>query len=200
MTAEELAARLQAEGFDYLSTSQCLEFINDAYLVDICEVADWPFLEATTTGSAPVTISDLRSIEFVVDTTQGVKLRPLDRRHITDRSYNIEEAGTPLYYYLTGETRINVFPVTANTLSVRYYKTPTKLSGSNSPLLPERFHSLIVDAAAARAYENSDDFELRQSKEASFQARLAKMEEALLDVYRDGPSQFIAVTDPYALS
>jgi len=200
MTGEEMVSRMQAEGFDYLTTGQCIEFLNDAYLLDICDIQDWPFLEASTSGTAPLTISDLRSIESVSSTTQEVKLRPMDRRNITDRSYNLEEAGTPRYYYLSGETQVKVFPVATDTISVRYYKNPTKLSTSSTPLLPERFHSVIVDGAVARAYENSDDFELRQSKEATFQARLARMEGVLLDVYRDGPSQFIQVTDPFALS
>ncbi|HEU5115575.1 MAG TPA: hypothetical protein VFT74_02760 [Isosphaeraceae bacterium] len=199
MTGEELAARLQAEGFDYLTTTQALEFINDAYLVDVCEAADWPFLEATTSGTAPLTISDLRSVEYVLDTSQERKLYPLSRRNITDANYNLAETGTPSCYYLTEGKTVNVYPAsTTDTISVRYYKTPAALSTSTSPLLPERFHSLIIDAAAARAYENSDDYELRQSKEASFQTRLGRMQEALMDVYRDGPFDFIQITDPTA--
>lgn len=200
MTGEELAARFRAEGFDYLTTSQALEFINDAYQVDICDAEDWPFLEAETTGSAPLTISDLRSLKYVGNSVSEVPLRPRDTGDLNSLNWNLQEAGDPRYYYITGGTTIKVFPTSTNSLLVRYYKTPAKLTSSTSPLLPERFHSLIVDGAVARAYENSDDYELAQSKEAKFQTRLGRMREALLGPYLDGPTEFIEVTDPYAMS
>jgi hypothetical protein len=198
VNAEELTAALREEGFEYLSTTKALRYINDAYLLDICEEEDWPFLEATAEGAAPLEISDLRAVESVIDSTQEVELRPLDRRHIVaDVDTNLTTVGTPAYYYLTEGKTVNVYPIsTTDTLKVRYWKVPTELSGTASPLLPTRFHSLIVDGAVARAYENSDDHELRQVKEEVFQARLARMRESLGLPHRDGPDTYVELTDP----
>jgi hypothetical protein len=194
----ELCSGLEQRGFDYLTTPQLEGYVNDAYLVDICEAEDWSFLEATASGAAPLTVSDLRSVEYVIDTTQETKLAPLDRRMLTDDfSATITTTGSPSYYYLDSGTTLRVYPVETDSLLVRYFKTPPRLSGSASPLLPDRFHSLIVDAAAARAYENSDDYELAQNALTNFQSRMQAMREALLDPYRDGPSEYVVVTDGF---
>lgn len=199
MNGEALIAAFQGRGFDYKSSSDSLAFLNDAYLLDICEAEDWAFLEASAEGASPLAISDLRSVEYVTNPTQLTKLVPIDRREVTDYDTDLSTAGTPGFYYLTEGTTINAFPVSAESLYVRYYKTPPALTGSTSPVLPTRFHNLIVDAAVVRGYEDSDDWELARNAEEAFQRRLMVMREALLAVYRDGPSEFIAVTDPDAL-
>jgi hypothetical protein len=200
LTAEELIAEYQGRGFDYHSSSKALGYLNDAYLVDICDAEDWPFLEATFSGTAPLEAADVRSIAYLLDSTEQAKLSPLDPRLLTDSSVDLEEDGTPSYYYVS-EGKIKTFPASATaSLLGRYYKVPPALSGSAVPVLPERFHSLIVDGAVARAYADSDDYELERNAEEAFQRRLQKMREALLDVYRDGPSEFIAVTNPDFMS
>jgi hypothetical protein len=196
LTAEELIAEYQGRGFDYHTSSKALGYINDAYLTDICDAEDWPFLEATATGSAPLEIADVRGIEYVTNTTDQTKLAAMDRRLLTDANYNLEEEGTPSFYYVANGDTIKTFPVSTATLSVAYYKVPERLSGPAVPVLPERWHSLIVDGAVARAYADSDDYELERNAEEAFQKRLQKMREALLDPYRDGPADFIQVTDP----
>lgn len=197
MNLSELTTEFRARGFDYLSTGRAEQYLNDAYLVDICEGEDWPFLQAVKVGAAPLEISDLRTVEMVIDSTQETKLRPLDRRHITDDySTDLSEDGTPSFYYLTGGTTLNVFPeTTTDSFVVRYWKVPARLTSETSPLLPERFHSLVIDAAVARAYEDSDDYELAQNAEAKFQTRLQRMRESLLVQERDGPDTYIQVTD-----
>jgi hypothetical protein len=200
VTFGELTAMFLARGFDYLPTATAEGYLNDAYLVDICEAEDWPFLEATTTGKAPLVVSDLRTIESVIDSTQGTKLSPLDRRHITDDfDTDLTTIGTPAFYYLTAGTTVSVYPAnTTDTLSVRYWRAPPRLTSGDTPLLPTRFHSLIVDGAAARAYEDSDDYELSENAETKFQRRLQKMRDGLLDQGRDGPDDYIQITDPSA--
>jgi hypothetical protein len=201
MNAEELTARFRSQGFDYLSTEECLQYLNDAYLLDICEEEDWPFLEAMIEGEAPLEITDLRAIEYVVDTTQEIELRPIDRRNlVADLNTNILTEGTPSWYYLSAGDKINPYPLAANKLLVHYWKVPAELSGTVTPLLPTRFHSLIVDGAVARAYENSDDYELHNAKVAAFQARLMKMKETLGVPGRDGPESYIEVSSSLDLS
>lgn len=171
-------------------------------MLDICEEEDWDFLEATKEGKAPLEISDLRTIEYVLNVTEESKLAPLKRGRITDEySTNIAESGSPSFYYLTEGDTINVFSAnTADTFLVRYWKVPEELSGTKEPLMPKRWHSLVVDAAVARAYRSSDDWELSNAAKATFEAEFQKMRESLLDYQHDGPEDRIVITDPAALS
>lgn len=196
MNSEELISAFLARGFDYMTNAEALQYLNDSYLVDICGDQDWPFLEATVTGVAPLTLPEFESLEYVIDSTELRKLHPLDRRILTDEHPNISETGVPRFYFLSEVNILNVFPVnTTDSLIARYHKTPTRLTGAVVPLIPERFHSLIIDGAASRAYEGSDDYELSASAQANFQTRLQKMREALIEVNRDGPDDFIQITN-----
>lgn len=201
MTTEELVASLKAQGFDYLSTAECTQFLNDAYLLDICEEEDWFFLEATAEGMPPLAISDLRAIEYVTNTTQNQKLVPLLRARITDDlDPDLTQTGTPSRYYVTEGKNVNVFPVsTTDEIAVRYWKVPQELSGSVVPLVPTRYHSLIVDGARARGYRNSDDWELATAAQANFDTGLEKMRESLGSLQHDAPDDYIVVEDPAAL-
>lgn len=200
MNSEELVASFQAQGFEYLSTAECLQFINDAYLIDICEQEDWPFLEATAEGPSPLEVSDLRTVEYVIDTTQQVKLDPLIKARLTDdHNVDLTEAGSPLYYYVSQGTTIKTFPSSStSTLLVSYWRFPQELSGTAKPVFPKRFHSLIVDAARSRGYENSDDWELAQVSKARFEERFQHMRTSLLSPQHDQADDYIVVTDPYA--
>lgn len=195
MNFSELVAALQSRGFDYLSTSECEGYVNDAYRLDICEAADWEFLSTTATGTSPLEVTDLRSIEYVINSTQERKMKSRDRRFITDFNPDLSAKGNSVYYYVTGGNTINLYPSSEDTMSVRYYKVAPKLTGTDTPLLPERFHTLIVDGAVARAYENSDDYELAQAARNNFLTRLQVAMEALLDPFRDGPNDFISISN-----
>jgi hypothetical protein len=197
---EALRTEFLARGFDYLSSTRADGYLNDAYLLDICEEEDWPFLEATATGAAPLTLSDLRAIEYVTDLTQPRKLDPLKRARIADDwSTDLTQTGSPSLYYVTKGTTVNVFPVAADEIEVLYWKVPTALTGTANPLLPDRFHSLIVDGAVARAYEDSDDYELAQAASSRFEARLERMRTSLGMSQHDAPDDYIVVEDPAAL-
>lgn len=201
MNLEALRTEFLARGFDYLSSTRADNYLNDAYLLDICEEEDWPFLEATEEGTAPLTIADLRTVEYVVNTTQTTKLTPMKEARLTDEfSPDLTTPGTPNLYYITAGTTVNVYPVsTTDEISVRYWKVPTRLSGTSTPLLPERFHSLIVDGAVARAYEDSDDYELAQAASTRFLERLEQMRNSLGMPQHDAPDDFVVVEDPAAL-
>lgn len=197
MTLADLRSLLLEQGFDYLSTTEANAYLNDAYLLDICEADDWPFLEAATTGSAPLTISDLRSVDSVIDSTQLTTLLPRERRSITDNyDTDLTTPGTPLFYYLTSGTTVNVYPAnTSDSLTVHYWKAPDSLDDGDSPIFPKRFHSLIVYFARLRAYENSDDFDAEAAAQRYATARLQTMRESLLGQNHDRPSDFVVMVD-----
>lgn len=194
MTLAQLRTELYARGFDYLDATRSNSLLNFAYQIDICEAEDWPFLEATTTGTAPLSITDIRTIESVVNTTSTEKLVPMDRRNITDDwDTNLATVGTATAYYTTSGTSVSVYPAdTASSLSVRYWKVPTTLSAdSDTPILPTRWHPLIVDAAVVRAYEDADEGGMAQNARGAFDQRLQLMRESLLSQNHDQPDDFI---------
>lgn len=199
MTFAQMLIEFKARGFNHLG-SRAEQYLQDGYLRDIAEEEDWFWLEETKEGPAPLTISDLRAVEQVIDVTNVEKLEPLILPRITDeRSVDLTETGTPSVYYITQGTTVNVFPLATNTLQVNYFKVPPELSGEAEPLMPKRWHSLIIDAAVARAYRNSDDYELSSAAKATFEAELQKMRESLLNPQHDAPDDRVVVEDPYAL-
>lgn len=193
----DLRTELAARGFDYLPASRLNQFVNDAYLLDVCGSHDWPFLEASSTGTAPLTIADLQTIESVIDTTGQYKLHPLDRRNITDNNYSVDQEGTPQFYYVTGGDTIRCFPKNnASQIAVRYWKVPDSLAtDTDEPLVPERFRSLIVEAAVRRAYEDDDEWEQAAAAEQRFDIRLRAMAEVLLVQQHDQPDDYIVNRD-----
>ena len=196
MNLADLTTELGARGFDYLTEARRTYFLNQAYLTDICETEEWPFLEATATGNAPLTIADLRVIESVVDENQQIKLTPLTRKAITDLSPDLDQAGNPESYYITSGNTVNTWPNAANSLTVRYHKVPTELSSpTDTPLLPSRWQYLIVEGAVKRAYEDDDEYAAAQAADALFQVRLQAMRDSLLHQQHDRPSSFILQTD-----
>lgn len=199
LSADELVEMFLKRGFDYKSNAEGLQYINDAYLVDICDAEDWPFLEAVAEGPSPVEILSLGHVEEVLNPSQRMKLEPLRRSRITETlDTDLATAGTPNLYYISEGNTVNVYPHSAETLVVRYVMSPEAISEEDVPIIPARFHSLIVDAAVARAYEDSDDYELAENAETKFQRRLEKMREALLYPQHDGPDEFVVITDPEA--
>jgi hypothetical protein len=198
VTFAQMIIEFKARGFNHLG-SRTESYLNDAYLLDICEEEDWPFLEDVAEGPAPLEISDLRTVQYVIDSRAG-KLDPLLRSRITDDwNPDLTQTGTPSLYYVTKGTTINVFPVATNEVVVNYWKVPPELSASAEPLMPKRWHSLIIDGAVARAYANSDDYELAQASRNEFSARLQLMRDSLLHPQHDSSDDYIAVEDPAAL-
>lgn len=150
-------------------------FINQAYH-ELCDQAPWPFLETTSTGAAPLTISDLASVITVTD-TDGVVLDPIQYdplRRIVDGS--LSETGTPGFYYVTGGTVVNAYPVPSASISVRYRKKPTDLSSaSDVPLVPDEYRDIIALGALRRAALDNQAWETANGYRQEWDARLLDM-------------------------
>jgi hypothetical protein len=182
-----LQTELKARGFDYLGQdaaglTRLKRFINEAYLEDIAADEPWDFLVTSTSSTAPLTVSDVDTIISVRNTTSDQQLTIADLGWLEDQHGDLTEAGTPEFAYFSGESTLSVFPAdTSSTIQVRYFKVPTELSSdSDEPLIPSRWQGLIIDAAAIRAYVDSDNFEAAQWLEGRFQRRLAKMRDSEL--------------------
>lgn len=158
-----LQTEVYARGLEYLDDggagqTRVKRWLNDA-LHEIDEAADWPYLTATTTGSAPLTIADLRTVECVTDVGNLNALEPVDRRVLREQFADLTQTGQPLYYFITGGTTINVYPAnTSTTLTVDYWKFGPDLSAdADEPLMPDRFRMAIVHYAAAAGLRDAGD-------------------------------------------
>jgi hypothetical protein len=199
VTFLELQTEFYARGFSYLNEdaagrTRAKAWLNEGYLEDICADEPWDFLRTSTSSVAPLTISDLDTIISVVNTTHDYPLTAAEAGQLDDAYYDLTLTGSPLVYYFTGDTALDVFPAnTTDTIQVRYYKVPTELSADgDTPLVPTRWHGLIVDFAAIRAYIDSDNFEAAQWLEARANRRLDKMRAA--QMVRDPHPRFIQPT------
>lgn len=156
-----LKAELAARGFDYLSSTRQGYYINAAR-AELDRMYLWPWREASTTGTAPLTISDLAAVEAVVNTSQSNQvLTPIDYRTLTERFNDLSTAGLPTYYYTArpSSPEVAVYPTsTTDTIGVQYWRVTSDLSsGSDTPASPSEAHYTIVDLAVRRAYRDSDN-------------------------------------------
>ena len=199
MTFAELQTEFFARGFDDLNDAgagltRAKRWLNDA-LQEIYDTELWPFLQASSSGAAPLTIADLGRVITVADTTHDVPLawRSPSDIYVTDSAIN--DTGSASWWYLSSSTVVTVYPAdTTASVTVRYSKTGVELSAAgDTPLLPSRFHDLIVDGAAVRAYKNKDNFEAGQFVRDEWERGLERMRTVLLHPHYD-TTDFIQAT------
>lgn len=181
MDLSDLRTEFLARGFSYLSDARADQFLNWANH-ELDDYTTWPYREASVTGTSPLAISDLGLIEAVLETTTNTLL---DRAEYSDlvRLYgDLSVTGFPGAYYVadpSGTPEVATYPTGAS-IGVQYWKTTPDLSAdSDTPLSPSRYHRIIVDIAARRAYLARDDFGAAQALQAQIDADLLRMVTAL---------------------
>ena len=185
MTFTQLLTEFYARGFDYLDDSgpgevRAKRFINQSYQ-EICGMDDWPFLSVTTTGTAPLTISDLGVVESLTDTTNQRNIGFTDRRTLIESYPDLSLAGAPDYAYITGGTTINTYPTDGSVLSVRYFRLVNDLDqGTDQPVIPAKYQYAIIDLACGRAYMDSDNPEMAAIVRRDADALIQQMREQLM--------------------
>lgn len=145
-------AELQARGYNRFSTSRLDSWLNSAKN-RFEDYTDWPWLKTTTTGTAPLTISDLRRVLSVVDSSAKLPVEQVAADAIIEfASADLTLAGSPSGWYLSSDTVLTTFPVGTGSLSVRYLKFSPELSlGADTPLIPARYRTAWVDLAEVEA-------------------------------------------------
>lgn len=199
MNFGEAQTEMYARGFDYLNQdaagrTRAKRFIVEAYLEDVCANEPWDFLRASTSSTAPLTITDLDTVISARDETNDRQLDVVDAGYLEDQFGDLTETGTATFLYFTGETALTTFPLdTGATIGVKYFKIPTEPSADDDTfLVPSRWHGIIIDFAVVRAYVDSDNFEAAQWLENRAQVRLAKMRETEM-VRSPHPGTFVNV-------
>lgn len=196
MTLSELLTEFYARGFDYLNDggageTRAKRWINQSYQ-EICGLDDWPFLHTSTTGTAPLTIADMRTIESVVNTNTKQSIGFIDERTVTEAYPDLAISGSPQYAYMSGDA-LSTYPTNSDTLKVTYFKVPTDLSsGTDQPIIPARYQYAIVDFACGRAYMDSDNVQMAQAVRADGDTVINSMREHLLYRQHQDPDQLVA--------
>lgn len=186
MLASEMVTEVRDHGFDDLTESRILSFLNDAYF-DICSREPWPFLETTATltinASGLVTSpTNVTSVLNVYDSTDGFSLQPQRLDDISDLYGQdlTEAAAQARHYYFIG-TSMYVYPVPSNTIKMNYIMEPEALTTSpdTSPILPTHAHRLLVTGALAKAAVMEDDPDLAAVYVNMFETRLSQARSAM---------------------
>lgn len=182
-TFTDLLDELYARGYDYLNQdsagrARAGRWINQSY-AELALEEEWPFRLTTTSGAAPLTITDLDQVLSVTDTNNDdFELDELTERELT--VWDLTTTGTPIYYY-RDNLRVRVWPVSTTTISVRYFALPTDLvSATDTTLVPKRYMNTIVDGAVMRAAADRDNDRAVTLAERMYNRGLALMRRQLL--------------------
>lgn len=140
---------LQARGYSRFLPARLTTWLNDAKDQFEDYPFDWPWLKSTATGAAPLTISDLRRVRAVVDTSNRNQLRKVRDADVLEfADYTLATTGVPECWFLTSDTVVAVYPVQTASLSVPYLKfSPALSADGDTPLIPARYHGIWVDLA-----------------------------------------------------
>jgi len=200
MTFAELVQELKDRGFSDLTDTRAKRYINAAR-AELDRMYLWPWREQSVTGTAPIEITDLATIEAVTNETGDYRLRPSQYAALLDAYGDVSTAGTPLYYYRAspaGVPTIATYPTNDDTLGVQYWKvTEDLVADGDEPESPTEAHYLIVDLAVRRAARDVRD---HQGAEA-IQSEIDRQLDALWNQYMPGipdeTSVYVVSTNPY---
>lgn len=186
MLASEMVTEVRDHGFDDLTESRILSFLNDAYF-DICSREPWPFLEQTATlainaNGLVTSPTNVTSVLNVYDSTNGGSLRPQRLDDLSDlygTNLTLSEAQARHYYFIG--TSMYVYPVPSATLKMNYIQLPDPITTSpdTAPILPRHAHRLLVTGALAKAAVMEDDPDLAAVYTNMFETRLSQARSAM---------------------
>ena len=170
MTLDDMYTEMELYGFDDFEDSQKLLLLNESYF-DIVTREPWPFLEALVEFTAPSgttqitnnsfsgSPTDVNAVLSFTDTTHNVIMVP-QRTDTIEKNYKINNLTTyPEFYYFVDED-LYVYPAVSGDTSYRlfYVKKPVAATTtSDTFMIPERHHSVIVYGALVKAFLVNDD-------------------------------------------
>lgn len=170
MNVDQATVAVQQRGFDYLSAERVLLMLN-AGKNAFEDVYEWPWLQASETGPTPLLIADLK---LVLSVRQGDReLLGLTLQQVKLGETNLQEAGTPEYWWLSGDDTMHAWPGEGAVLTVDYVgDSPELVAPADTPLIPVRYHSMWIDYAVVEAYKDSDNFAGAQALRADVNYRM----------------------------
>lgn len=198
---------LRDHGFDDLTDSRLLSFLNDTYY-EFCALEVWPFLETssttltTTVGAKLLTTpTDLRAVLGIINTQTGNVLSP-DRRETLIKRFaqTLTTRGEPGFYYPIGQT-INLMrvPDQAYPLLFDYVKRPAALTTvitggvDSTPIFPADHHRVLVLGALSRANAMEDDPDTAAFYDQLYQGKVQKIRNDLWGWQYDRPDRIVDI-------
>ena len=183
--------------------SSVKDFINKAQRDIINSEVEWPFTVVnqsftTTAGTAEYDReSDAKTVDYDSFTIQESgdtserKLKYisfdeyLERRNEADTNPNASARALSEYVYTTPDNKIGLSPVPdKDTYTVRYYyyQTTTDMTANtDTPIIPERFHDVIVNRARYYAHMLRSDVQFSQLALRDYTEGLGRMRVELIN-------------------
>lgn len=159
------------------SSTEIKGYLNDVQN-DVFNEYRLPFMEASQDYTLDTSTSDItngtgipsnyvQAINLLVTSTGREQRLPYMDIRVVDNEYPDPDdttrhpANSPLFWYYYAETvRVYPKPNSAYTVTLRYYKKPTLLSGdADVPDLPSEFEELLVVGAAYRVLQVKDNYD-----------------------------------------
>lgn len=175
MNLTDARTELAARGFDYLPASRMTLMLNNAK--NAFEDA-WPFpwLEATITGPAPLSIPDLKYVRMVKQVSTNCELIGLDFRQVAQDGTDLNLPGVAEYWWAEGPDPVPIlhtWPVDPRDIWVAYTRESQELVNPlDEPLIPTRYQPVWLDLAVVQAYKDSDNFTAAQALGADVNGRM----------------------------
>ena len=195
----ELTAIASARGIQ----TSVSDFINKAQRDIINSEVEWPFTVAvgtitTVTGQAeytkPVNSKTIDFDSFTVQESASTAEKVLkfisfneylERLNESDTNPNASAQAIPQYVYFTPDENIGLSPVPdASTYTVRYYYYATHTdmtAAADVPVIPERFHDVIVNRARYYTHMLRSDTQFSQLALRDYDGGLNRMRVELIN-------------------
>jgi len=177
------------------------DFINKAQRDIINSEVEWPFTVvsqsfSTAAGTSEYSReSDAKTLDFDSFTVQksGEAERTLrylsfneylDAKNEIDTNPNTSARAAPDFIYETPDNKIGLSPVPDDIYTVRYYyyQTSTDMSdATDTPVIPERFHDVIVNRARYYAHMLRSDVQFSQLAMRDYTDGLSRMRVELIN-------------------
>jgi hypothetical protein len=182
----ELKATLSGRGYNYLSQEQQGNYINRAR-ARLDNMYLWPYRLTTTTSIA--TIADMGQVASVLDTSQTYALEEVGGDDLI-HDYDLTTTGSPTFWYRT-PFGVATYPVTTDTITVRYWKRTPVLTETDTPLSPSDYHLLIVDMAQQMAERDRGNIDTANAMQPSIDQGIQEM---VNDLLPQNSARFVRLT------
>lgn len=160
------------ETSETLSDTRILRWVNEEYKTICAKYAFQQLKDAETvttvsgTASYELTEPDILQIEDVLDTTNGLYLRPISEYQYNTYVQGIpaDSTGEPVYWFISGVGANGRFEITfyptpdgAYSISVGYYEFVELVTSpaATSPIIPSQFDNVIINRASSRALQQA---------------------------------------------
>jgi len=197
----------EVELIDVASTrgiqSAVTDFINKAQRDIINSEVEWPFTvqnesDTTVDGQRLYAFeSDAKTLKWSTFTVQETASLPekrlsyisydeyLDLYHETDTNPDGSAEGLPEYVYHTPDNKYGLSPTpdkSTYTIRYAYYATNTDMAANtDTPVIPDRFHDVIINRAKYYAYLLRSDPQAAQFADRDYVAGLRRMRVELIN-------------------